>query len=116
MEGRLSFGSASESEILRNLVKMNLESDEEGFIYFNEMLFKTMKRVYGTERSRKRILIEFELKTLERLQQLKLKIATKDRKEQRIKAVTVNPFLAVMYKNMSFKAWRKIYCKFIYQF
>jgi hypothetical protein len=71
-----------------------------------------MKRVYGTERSRKRILIDFELKTLEKLQNIKAKVATKDRKEQRIRAVTVNPFLAVMYKNMSFKAWRKVFCKY----
>lgn len=37
-----------------------------------------------------------------------------DRKNERIKAVTVNPFLAVMYKNMSFKAWIKIYSKSIF--
>jgi len=33
----------------------------------------------------------------------------KSRKNERVKAVTVNPFLSVMYKNMSFKAWAKIF-------
>lgn len=37
----------SDTVIMRNIVKMNLESDEEGFIYFNELLFKAMKRIYG---------------------------------------------------------------------
>ena len=34
-----------------------------------------------------------------------------ERHDQKVKAVTVNPFLTIMYKNMSFKAWLKIYCK-----
>lgn len=70
-----------------------------------------MKRIYGTERSRKRILIDIELKTIEKLQIMKEKIMHSERKSERIKAVTVNPFLAVMYKNMSFKAWLNIYSK-----
>ena len=41
----------------------------------------------------------------------KEKIMFSERKSERIKAVTVNPFLAVMYKNMSFKAWFNIYSK-----
>lgn len=53
---------------MRNIVKMNLESDEEGFIYFNELLFKSMKRIYGCERTKKKVLAEIELKTLEKLQ------------------------------------------------
>ena len=68
-----------------------------------------MKRTYGTERTKKKILIELEFKTLEKLQKIKMNTILKERKNQRIKAVTVNPFLAVMYKNMSFKAWAKIY-------
>lgn len=33
----------------------------------------------------------------------------KSRRQERVKAVSVNPFLTVMYKSMSFKAWLKIY-------
>ena len=42
-------------------------SDEEGFLYFNDLLFKTMKRRYGKDRTKKKILVELELKTLEKL-------------------------------------------------
>lgn len=47
MEPKLGMSNLEEIEILRNLVLMELESDEEGFIYFNDLLFKSMKRVYG---------------------------------------------------------------------
>ena len=57
----------SDSHILRNIVKMNLESDEHGFIYFNELLFKAMKRKYTDERTKNRILINHEVQILERL-------------------------------------------------
>ena len=70
-----------------------------------------MKRQYGQERTKKRILAEFELKALEKLQNIKEKMIQKSRKQERVKAVTVNPFLMVMYKNMSFKAWIKQYSK-----
>lgn len=86
-------------------------SDEEGFIYFNELLFKAMKRIYGKERTKKRMLFEFELRTLEKILKLKEKQVRKSRKDERVKAVSVNPFLSVMYKNMSFKAWLNIYSK-----
>ena len=64
-----------------------------------------MKRRYGQERTKKKILAEIELKALDRLEQIKAKMAASSRKKERFKAVTVNPFLAVMYKNMSFRAW-----------
>jgi len=38
----------------------------------------------------------------------------KSRKNERVKAVTVNPFLSVMYKNMSFKAWAKIFSNYLF--
>lgn len=39
LEGNLGFSGEKVNVIMRNIVKMNLESDEEGFIYFNELLF-----------------------------------------------------------------------------
>ncbi|CDW83739.1 cation channel family protein [Stylonychia lemnae] len=109
LEGNLGMKDDTDKNIMRYIVKMNLESDEEGFIYFNELLFKAMKRIYGKERTKKRILVDFELKTLDKLQRIKAKQQMKSRKNERVKAVTVNPFLSVMYKNMSFKAWAKIF-------
>ena len=86
-------------------------SDEEGFVYFNELLFKSMKRRYGQERTKKKVLVDLELKTLEKLMRIKEKMITKQRGIERIKAVTFNPFLAVMYKNMSFRSWNKLFSK-----
>ena len=68
-----------------------------------------MKRRYGQERTKKKVLAELEIKTLERLQAIKMQNMAKSRRTERVKAVTVNPFLAVMYKNMSFKTWLKQY-------
>lgn len=34
-----------EEEIMKNIVMMDIQSDE-GYYYFNEILFKTMKRYY----------------------------------------------------------------------
>jgi hypothetical protein len=80
IKGNLSFSGESDSGIMRNIVKMNLESDEDGFIYFNELLFKSMKRVYGEERTKKKVLADLEFKTLEKLQQMKMKMIMKSRK------------------------------------
>lgn len=37
-----------------------------------------------------------------------------ERHNEKVEAVTVNPFLTIMYKSLSFKAWLKIYS--IYNF
>lgn len=80
--------------------------DDEGFVYFNELLYKTMKRRYAYGRTKKRILFEMELFTLEQLEKI-MEIQVKEsRNKERKKAVAVNPFLSMMYKNMSFNVWR----------
>jgi hypothetical protein len=40
---------------------MDIEKDENGFVYFNELLYKTMRRVYGQRRVRNQIIVENEL-------------------------------------------------------
>ncbi len=107
LRGDIGMANEEDNIIMRNMVKMNIESDEDGFIYFNELLFKSMKRVHGQERTKKKILADFELRAFERLQKIKHQQMAKARKNERVKAITVNPFLSVMYKNMSFKAWLK---------
>lgn len=70
-----------------------------------------MKRRYAPGRTRKRILFEMELTTLEKLEVIMNEQILASRKKERQKAVAVNPFLAMMYKNMSFNVWRMIYGK-----
>ena len=70
-----------------------------------------MKRIYGKERTKKVYLIEFEVKILGLILDMKEKQIMKARKVKRQEAVAVNPFLTVMYKSMSFKAWTRQYSK-----
>jgi hypothetical protein len=70
-----------------------------------------MKRKYGKERIKNRVLLDFELKTLEKLEKIKEKVQKNSRRNDRIKAVMVNPFLTIMYKRISFRAWLKTYSK-----
>jgi predicted lactoylglutathione lyase len=86
-------------------------SDNDGFIYFNELPYKTMKRRYANGRTKKKVLYELELDTLEKLEKIMKQQMLLSRAKERKDAVAVNPFLAMMYKNMSFNVWRNIYCK-----
>ena len=78
-------------------------------MYFNELLYKTMKRRYGPRRTKKKMLFEMELDTLEKLEQIMNKQVFASRQRERIKAVAVNPFLAIYYKQFSFHVWRQVY-------
>jgi replicative DNA helicase len=78
-------------------------------------MYKAMKRVYGQERIKNKVLIEIELKTLEKLEKIKKSVQKTSRRDDRIKAVMVNPFLTIMYKRISFRAWLKTYSKLVCQ-
>jgi hypothetical protein len=91
---------------------MYLFSDSDGFIYFNELLYKTMKRRYANGRTKKKVLYELELDTLEKLEKIMKEQMILSRAKERKDAIAVNPFLAMMYKSMSFNVWREIYCKY----
>lgn len=54
----------------RELVMMNIQADNDGFIYFNELLYKTMKRRYANGRTKKKVMYELELDTLEKLEKI----------------------------------------------
>lgn len=60
----------TQKAIERNLVVMNIQADEEQCIYFNELLYKTMKRRYANGRTKKKVLYELELDTLDRLDKI----------------------------------------------
>jgi hypothetical protein len=70
-----------------------------------------MKRRYANGRTKKKVLYELELDTLDRLDKIMKQQIFASRKKERLKAVAVNPFLAMMYKSMSFNVWRDIYGK-----
>ena len=86
-------------------------SDNDGFIYFNELLYKTMKRRYANGRTKKKVMYELELDTLEKLEKIMKQQMILSRAKERKDAIAVNPFLAMMYKGMSFNVWREIYSK-----
>ncbi len=43
---------------------MSLENDGEGFIYFNDLLYKSMRLVYGEEHVRNKLLGYAETRTM----------------------------------------------------
>lgn len=50
---------------------MDLVSDDEGFVYFNELLFKAMRRIYGETHVKNKILVEHELRSLKKIEAIK---------------------------------------------
>ena len=68
-----------------------------------------MKRRYAPGRTKKKILFECELQTLEKLEKINKDQIFMSRKKERQQATAVNPFMSMMYKNMSFSVWLKMY-------
>ena len=48
--------------VIKHIIKMNLEADDEGFVYFNDLLYKAMHRIYGIEHIKNRVLYQEELR------------------------------------------------------
>ncbi len=42
----LGMPHSPESEVKRNMLKMGIRTDD-GYIYFNELLYRSMRRIYG---------------------------------------------------------------------
>jgi hypothetical protein len=57
--------------VVREIVKMDLEADDEGFVYFNELLFKAMKKAFGDQRIHNKILADQETKTMGKIHEAK---------------------------------------------
>ena len=47
--------------IIKSVMQMELVSDNEGFVYFNELLFRVMRRVYGDPHVMNKILVDHEI-------------------------------------------------------
>ena len=46
-----------ESFVTAEVVEMEIDKDEYGFVYFNELVYKTMRRVYGHRRVKNLIIV-----------------------------------------------------------
>jgi hypothetical protein len=72
------------SDIIKSVVRMELSSDNEGFVYFNELLYRMMRRVYGDAHVKNKILIESEINTMEKINEIKQKMIKKSRVQERL--------------------------------
>ena len=95
-----------EAEIQRNIIKMSLENDGEGFIYFNDLLYKSMRLVYGEEHVRNRLLGLAEKWAMVKIKKIKKTMAKRFKQSEKWEYSIANPFLAMLYYNKAFKAWK----------
>lgn len=100
-------------ELKKQMLKMAIKSDN-GYVYFNELLYRCMRRKYGNMKINKKMQI-FELKTQYRIYLITLSIQNQNKKlsnEDIFNSIIkkengVNPFLTVMNFKISFKTWMK---------
>jgi hypothetical protein len=96
------------------MLKMAIKSDN-GYVYFNELLYRCMRRKYGNHKINKKMQIFEELTryriylmTLEIQQKGHLQVSNDDIKHALVKKENcVNPFLTVMNFRITFRAWSK---------
>lgn len=96
------------------MLKMAIKSVN-GYVYFNELLYRCMRRKYGNMKINKKMQI-FELltqyriylMTLEKLRTGQMQVSNEDIKHALVKKENgVNPFLTVMNFRITFRAWSK---------
>ena len=93
-----------DSDYLRSIVLMNIKQDENGYIYFNELLYKVMKKKYGIKNVKNRVLAENEMKAYFKINNIQKKMSKGLISEEK-KVYLVNPFLQNMYYKISFNTW-----------
>jgi len=103
----------SDSELKKMMLKMGIRT-EDGWIYFNELLYRCMRRKFGNFKLNKRMQI-CELKTLFKISMITLKAKSEEQFklsnnediiiEMTKKNQSVNPFLTLMYYRISFNTW-----------
>ena len=77
MEAPLGMKDKADKEIIKDVVLMELQSDEDGFVYFHELLYRAMRRVYGEQHVKNKILVDHELRTMQRIESIKMKMKKK---------------------------------------
>ena len=108
MDAPLGMKGEKMSDIIKSVVRMELSSDNEGFVYFNELLYRAMRRVYGDTHVKNKILIESEINTIQKIEEIKRKMIKKSRVQERLQAAQVNPFSLQLFMNASFRGWLKL--------
>lgn len=102
------------AELKKQMLKMAIKSVN-GYVYFNELLYRCMRRKYGLMKINKKMQI-FELltqyriylMTLEKLKNREKNLTNEDIKHALVKKENgVNPFLTVMNFRITFRAWSK---------
>lgn len=101
----------TDDELTKKILSMGIKVDD-GWIYFNELLYRCLKRCYGNFKLNKRMQL-IELNT-----QFKIYILTmqtknagqRQRNEDVVDKVvstgeSVNPFLTTMFYKISFQVW-----------
>ncbi len=86
MEAPIGMKGEKVNDIIKSVMQMELVSDNEGFVYFNELLFKIMRRVYGEQHVKNKILVDMEIETINKIQEIKQKMIKKSRVQERLKA------------------------------
>jgi anaerobic ribonucleoside-triphosphate reductase len=81
MEKPLGMKGEKDKDVIKKIVLMGVVTDEEGFVYFNELLFKAMRSEYGETHVKNRILVDHEIKAREKIESIKLKLKQKSWKE-----------------------------------
>jgi len=114
-ETSLGFGHDyyDEGELKKHILKMGIKSDQ-GYVYFNELLYRCMRKKYCKFKLSKRMQI-IELRNQYEIFQLTMRAqnrGTKLTNEQIYNNIVkkengVNPFLTVMNFRVSFKTWVK---------
>ena len=104
----------TDNDIRKVMLKMGIRSDN-GYVYFNELLYRCMRRQYGNFKLGRKLQIR-ELTTQYMIYCQTCKAQSKEKliKDHELffskmigNGKAVNPFLTMMYFKISFQVWRK---------
>lgn len=102
----------SDDQLKKVMLKMGVRCDD-GYVYFNELLYRCMRRQYGNFKLNKKMQI-IELKTQYKIYQITNKQQNQTNKQELYELFfnkmigngkSVNPFLLQMYFHISFNTW-----------
>jgi len=101
-----------DEEVHKVVLKMGIKSID-GYVYFNELLYRAIKRLYGNVKMTKELMMA-ELRTQYKILLISLRAQKQGNLEKNREAfhhfvgnntTSVNPYLTLMYLKVSFAAW-----------
>jgi len=108
------FITTTENELKKEVLKMGIRS-ENGWVYFNELLYRSMRRVFGNFKLGNKMQI-IELKTQFRIFMVSQEATNEQNHTISNEAIvatlvrrdtSMNPFVSAMYYRISFYTWYK---------